>query len=305
MWTPKGYGNRQGWTRSNSIVVAPYVGPGDVQSFFMWGSVSRAYSAAKATPSQAAFRIVDGSGGNALDINLTTSGAVNIAILTSWIAIFGTPHVTTLYDQVGSNHWTQATVSKMPTITMNAINGLPALTFASASAQILNSPSISGISIPHTWEAVAKRTANFSSWQEVIASTGHESDIVFYSSPNTVGGFNGTGMQSAASDNTFHVLQNSYNTTSQSINVDAGLFSQPSSGASIADGVVCIGGYLTTLYLDGMVTEAGLYAGTLNSALQSNAMSAYGMSTSSGSGTMDFSIPGGDNTGLITLFEDI
>jgi hypothetical protein len=89
-------------------------------------------------------------------------------------------NISKVYDQVGTNHWVQTTGTKQPTLTFNAIGGLPAMTFVSTSAQILTTGSaITSQPQPFTFEAVASRTANFATNQDILAATGNDNELKF------------------------------------------------------------------------------------------------------------------------------
>jgi hypothetical protein len=260
--------------------VPAYVGPGDVQTFSIWASVARGYSAAKAaTGTTKAFQVVDSGGINPQDIVVLPSGLVDIATLTTWIGAHGTARVKTLYDQVGTNNWTQATTSRMPIITMNAINSLPAMTFSSANTTTLLTASALSIAQPLTALAVAKRTANFTTNQNIIAGNGPDQELSFFTSANSLILYNGAVLTATQVDNAFHVIQATINTTSSTINVDG--LTQVTGDSGPASGLgttVSLGAYPTgALYLDGMIAEAGVYTNTYNSAAQSNTRTAYGL----------------------------
>jgi hypothetical protein len=261
---------------------APYAaGPGDSQTFILWGSVAYGYSAAKAAlGTTKAFRVVDGSNANGQDILVLASGLTDVATLNTWIASFGTAHVTTLYDQVGTNDWTQATVSKMPTITVSAINGLPSMTFVTASVQCLISGNLTQAQ-PFTFETVAERTANFTTGQDIMGVLGTAIELSFAGTANEVFIYSGNTaiIDIPVNDSAAHVLQGAYNGASSTLNADGRTQVSGNAGpnaittASIGIGVTPA----TNNPLDGYVSEAGMYAATYNSGVQSNARTRYGL----------------------------
>jgi hypothetical protein len=259
----------------------PYAaGPGDSQTFILWGSVAYGYSAAKAAlGTTKAFRIVDGSNANGQDILVLPSGLTDVATLNTWIGSFGAAHVTTLYDQVGTNNWTQTTVSQMPTITISGINGLPSMTFASASTQILVSGNVTQ-SQPFTFEAVTERTLNFTLGQNVIA-TSTPVQLGFQNVANEVFSYSGVIalVDTSVNDSAAHVVQAAYNGASSTLNVDGRTQvsgnADPNAPTAVPLG---IGGVPpATSTHDGYISEAGMYAATYNSGVQSNARTRYGL----------------------------
>lgn len=278
-WSNAGWRSDQGGWYKNASAAAPFSGPGDSQAFVLWGSVARGYSAAvAATGTRKAFRVVDGSSANAQDILVLPTGLTDVASLNTWIGLHGTAHVTTLYDQVGTNDWTQATNAKMPTITVSAIGGLPSLTFASANAQMLTSGNLSN-AFPFTFEVVAERTLNFTTPQEILTVNSPDTELSFQGAA-TVGMYSSLGpLTDTATDGAGHVLQATFNSISSSLNVDGRTQITGNSGTNgIVAAGISIGAFGTgSFYLDGYISEAGMISGVYNSGVQSNAQARYGL----------------------------
>lgn len=127
---------------SFTLVISPapsYQGPGDVVAgLTSFGSVYRAASSSTATGTSMADLVASGGTGTVLctlktaasgfaDLTAYCPGALTPAA-TCAAASGGSCVVKQVYDQVGTNHWSQTTVSAMPAITFSAVNGLPALT---------------------------------------------------------------------------------------------------------------------------------------------------------------------------------
>jgi hypothetical protein len=263
-----------------------YTGPGDVQSFLAWGSVARGYSAAYAAlgASANAIDIVDTSGGNAATINILSTGLIDVATLNTWIGLHGTACVAKLYDQSGNTrHWTQATTSKMPRITMNTLNSLPVMTFASTSSQTMTSASISSTAEPYTFLSVGRRTANFSSKQATLANgpgSGAFAHWADFADAFRIG-LAGDLTDTSVADSAAHVMQGCLNGLSNStLNVDGNAQIGPGSTGAAANlsGTTSIGSYQdVAFYMDGYLAEVGIYAATYNATLQSNTRTAYGL----------------------------
>lgn len=281
-----------GITITGPLGASGFASAGTNQRFLIWGSVARGYNAAYAAPgTNPAFKVVDGTGANAQIINVLSTGKTDVASLNSWITAHGTAHVSQLYDQTGGgNHWTQATVAKMPTITVSGIGGFPSLTFASLSAQTLSSTgSLPTQAQPFTFEVVAERTANFTTLQDILSTnvvyqTNNgvgKIELQFDNVANTVDLFAGSGpLLAAANDSAGHVIQTTANNTACTINIDSATQVAGNAGATTPSGtdVLWLGSYGTgTTYMDGLISEVGMYGGAFNAAVHANARSFYGL----------------------------
>ena len=266
----------------------PYTGPGDNQAFISWASVARVYRAALASTSTSLADLVDSSTGTVAICTLRGSTAGTVDLTSTYCTGSATPatacaaaaggscKVKKLYDQVGTNPWTQATASKMPLLTFSSINGLPAMQFASANSTTL----IQGTNIsqaqPFSFEAVAERTSIFTSAQAILNDSGIDTELSFQNAANTIKFYAGTQQTGTAADSAFHVLQSTFNSTSSTLNVDGTTQVTADTGTHTLGGSgpaaigSCPGG---VNYLNGLVTEAGTY----NGSVQSNARSAYGL----------------------------
>jgi hypothetical protein len=276
---------------------ATYTGPGDSQTFILWGSVARVYNLAKASTSTSLADLVDSSAPTTVICTLRGSTAGTVDLTGTYCTGSVTPatkcaaatggkcNVSKLYDQVGTNNWVQTTAAKQPTLTFSAINGLPAMTFVSASAQTLISGSVTSTAEPYTFEGVGERTANFSTKQAFITNNnGGGASAIWADSSATFRATLAADLNSSGNvpDSAFHVLQTAFNSTSSTVNVDGATQVAGDTGAaqnlssfidlgSVAD---------VTQYLDGKIAEAGVYAGTYSSGVQSNARNAstgYGL----------------------------
>lgn len=185
--------------------VVAYQGPGDIVTGAQawWGL--RAYNAAYATGSNPAIDIVKTSDGSASQtINILSDGTLDVATIA---ALGYGVSVSKIWDQSGRNqHLVQATLAKMPTLTLNAIaaKSRPAMTFATSVLQLAANDGVN-TSQPYSGSLVSRRTGNFTTQQTIMASFGVP-QINYDASINTVNAYAGAAPTATASDSTFHAL---------------------------------------------------------------------------------------------------
>lgn len=185
-----------------------FVGPGDIlSSASWWVSPARAYSAAYAAGvTKPAMDIVDGSGANQTTINILSTGFVDLTAIAAWVVSFGsTIKVKKLYDQSGNGRdVSQAVTANMPVLILSSLGGLPALQFTASADSFLKSASFS-VATPQTVYGVIKRTANFTTWQILLADNGLDA-FGGWAMANSFRISSGTTTDSAAivSDGAFH-----------------------------------------------------------------------------------------------------
>lgn len=112
-----------------AVVPASYAGPGDVVSgAYVWYGL-RAYNAAYATGSNPALDIVDQAGANQLTVNILSDGRLDVASISAWVSAnsVSTIKVKRWYDQIGSRHLDQATLTNMPVLNLTGFGSLPAI----------------------------------------------------------------------------------------------------------------------------------------------------------------------------------
>lgn len=262
-----------------------YQGPGDVVSgALIWGSTARAYNAAYATGSNPAMTLVDQAGANSITINILSTGFVDIASINAWVTANSvtTIKVTKIFDQTGNTAgWSNATLSTMPTLTLNAQNGLPGFTSTSAANTLLAMTAGITFSPPATYVAVGKRTTNFTNQQAMIG---------FTTSPNVVLGFqniastvyfttgSGSATLGSVTDGNFHALQGYVDTVSANGFVAA----DGVNGTTASIGIFSPSSNLMRLCrasggisLDGTMLEAGVWpSNTTGTGLNANIHSA-------------------------------
>ena len=272
-----------------------YTGPGDIQTFLVWGSVARVYTAAQASPStNMAILVASGNGTSICTLRGSTAGIADLTntYCTQPVACSGgcTPaaacaaanggscRASTLYDQVGGNNWVNASLTQMPLVAFNDLNGLPALVYAHTNNQYLVSQS----TITHTQALTIVAVANHTSTDSVNIMGISGGDIELLVTNGNVGIYAGAGpLTTTAANNSYHVIQGQANGASpnSAILVDGAAAVTGSAGTNnISGGNVGYGSYGTnTLGFTGNITEAGVFAGTTSATLQTNMRTQYGL----------------------------
>lgn len=268
MWTPKGYGDNQGWYKP-SAVTPSYVGPGDVFSGAApWVSPARAYTSAFAASGAAIMELVDQDGANQITINILPTGYVDLAAIAAWVTVNSvtTIKIKQLYDQTGgSNHCSIGTLSLMPDLTLNAINGLPGATFTSAANKVILSATGINDTAPYAFVAVARRTSNFTTKQALMGwSTYPNGSLAFAASANTAS-LDANGSLplnlSSVADGSFHAMQGIIgNSGNNGVLAVDGVETTGATGSdAISTRILRIGRFAGGSSLDGTIMEAGFW----------------------------------------------
>lgn len=258
---------------------ATFQGLGDVSATWKaWGSTARAYTAAYAAGGGAMFDVVDSGGANLATINSLTTGFVDLTTLNAWIVAHGTASVKKLYDQTGNgNHWTNATVSQMPTITQSALAGLPGMTCVSANATNLACASFTQAQ-PFSIAAVYKRTGSTSTQLGILSENSTTLGLYTANAANNAQFSAGTPVNFAGvNDNSFHAVQAVFNNASSVLAADGADTGTVTTGTNaFSSTTLRIARGSTSL--DGIIMEVGIRAGAWNSTeygnINSNAHSA-------------------------------
>lgn len=260
--------------------VAAYVGPGDIVSGATAWYGLRAYSAAvAATGTQKAVRVRRSSDNAEQDILILTTGALDVASATAF-AGGANLFVTTFYDQSGNTrNATQATAAQQPQLFLSGgpAAGLPYINFASASSQRLLA-TIPALSQPYSFYAVALRTSGTTSDHDVISTyTGGSNGVMgFGNTSGAIRVFAGSTLSSTGnSENVWHVLTGVANGASSSTAVDgsatAGAAGAGSTSTSLGVGFTPAG----LNFLNGKISEAGLFPSNLASFVASLSANAH------------------------------
>lgn len=242
---------------------ATYQGPGDIVSgATAWGSSARAYSAAFAAGGTAVLDLVDQAGANPITINILTTGFVDVASINTWVTAHSvtTICVTKVYDQTGTgNHWTQATLANMPTLTRNIINGLPAMTFASS--QTINTTTTFTVAANFSFSTVYERTSGTAIGGAFGGAGG--SFIGAGTGANLAVINNSTSVTETATDNAWHGLNALVTSGAASaLNVDGTDFTSLNAGSAGLSAVALRFGRAGTNELLGNVAEGGFWQTT-------------------------------------------
>lgn len=257
-----------------------YTGPGDIVAFNYWWGL-RAYSAAKAAAAPAVLDLLDQAGANAITINLLTTGQLDTASIATWVAAHSvtTIKVTKIYEQVGTNHLTQATLANMPTLNLTGGPGgsFAALLFTRASSQTISSGALTGgATQPISMSVVAERTGTTGSFNTVIGVGAAE--VLFNNAANGLGGYAGAVLADTthSADSAWHAAQVLFSATG-SVVVDG---NTPVTG-SIGSGAVTAGAVIGNGvggFLDGRFMEAGLVMSDISSNFNSLNTNQHGAS---------------------------
>jgi hypothetical protein len=88
----------------------------------------------------------------------------------------------------------------------------------------------------------------------------------------------GAAMDATTTMSAFHVIQSGYSNTTSTIDIgSAHTATGAAVGSGSASGTAWIGSANGSKYLDGKISEAGIYATAFSSGVQSNARTAYGL----------------------------
>jgi hypothetical protein len=286
-WTNAGGWRGQGWGRA-AAAAAAYTGPGDVQgsATSFWGL--RAYSQAKATAQVSAIDLVDQAGANPITIAVKTNGDLDIASISAWVSSFSvtTIRIPKLWDQVGTNHMTQATLANMPSLVLTGGFGTgPAvhMVFVSASAQHLSVTLGAGISQPFTLSAVAL-SSDAATTGSVIGTSTSSVDLGFAdeATPRRLFAFSGSNGFSTATValGSPATLIGFYNGASSHNNYN-GSSNAMNPGANALGTDLTLGRWPTNEEFGGSIVEAGLWGSvswttTTSSNLSSNQRAYWG-----------------------------
>jgi hypothetical protein len=285
-----------------ATVAATYQGPGDIVSgALIWGSCARVYNVSLASTSTSLCDLVDTSTGATAVCTLrgSSTGFVDLAnayctgSLTPAAACAaasgGACRVSKVYDQIGgTSGWTNATNSQRPALTFSAINGLPGMTGTAAANTNLTTSSTFTQSVPYSWAVVAERTANVTTKQAVIGSSGALNvSMGFAASANTVyvdgSGSSAVNNGSSIADSAFHALQGVVNGASSVIAADGNETTGNAGNTAFSANTSRIMRFAGGSSMDGVWMEGGMWPGAFTSGgggqignLNSNAHGANG-----------------------------
>jgi hypothetical protein len=239
-----------------------YTGPGDLVSGSIgWWSCARAYTAAFAAGGTAIMDLVDQAGANPVTINILSTGFADLTAISNWVTANSvtTIRVTKLYDQTGSGlHATNATLSTMPALTLNVLNGLPVMTLTAARGDRLNTATFTQAQ-PFSMSAVTQRTANFTSEQGILGATPTSIDLQFTATTNQGRASAGSVLTATANNSAWHTMSGVLNGASSALVVD-GAATTGAGGANAFSTVgLRVGRSSSGGSLDGQIAECGIW----------------------------------------------
>lgn len=219
-------------------VPAGYAGPGDLTTFDKGWYGLRGISAAYAAPgNNPAIGVQDQAGANALTVNILSSGALDVATVSTWVAAHSVTRIDVVkhFDQSGGGFHIDTTTTSVGTLVLNGQGSLPVVRFASG-AEIHGGPTVDlALSQPFTMYAVAKRTSGTSLGvvagpESVNSSLGYDGSGVAFLFAGSVADFGG----GAVTENTFHTLQGMFNGASSKGQWDGNSPSTLSPGTTVS-----------------------------------------------------------------------
>lgn len=254
-----------------------YTGPGDIVSGASSWYGLRGYSAAYATGSNPAIDVVDTATGLiTTTVNILSDGTLDVATL---LGLGYATSIKKLYDQTGNgNHATQATLSKMPALTLNALNtNRPTMTFVSANVQLLVSSAISTINSPFTVSAVVKRTGNTGVFSGIMTGN-NDVGLIGSTSANTLAMYAGSVKTFTVTDNVYHAAQGIFNSTSGFGYFDQTVTSISTPGTNAWTAANYIGSRSGGLW-EGAICEVGIWTTAFTGNTNGNSLNTGNMNT--------------------------
>jgi hypothetical protein len=251
-----------------------YTGPGDVVSgaFAWWGL--RAYSSA--TTGTKAAHICNAGDANCADINTLSNG--NFDVTTAQGAPLncggtgGTCTVSILYDQTGNGHDVNKTaiIAERPTLVFSCLGSLPCMNFVTGSSQHLNTPGNFTVAQPYTFSYTCMLPSNPAATQGVVGVSAI--GVSYVRSTPDIQMFAGSAFNDAAiSATVWFASQNIFNGAS-STNYTNGGSASGNAGTGAGGGTLTIGDDGSGNYLNGKMTEAGIWNSTGFSSGQQSSM---------------------------------
>lgn len=276
---PTGY--TSGWVPGST-----YTGPGDIQTFASWYSCAYVYKGSMASTSTNLCDLVAKTGGASVcTLRGSSSGAVDLTnpycagatpATACAAASGGSCVVSQAYDQTGNSRpATQATLSRMPILTFNALGGLPCMTMIQANQNNLTTAATWAQAQPYTGSVVSEKTITTGAGGPLITAT---FGITQAGVANQWGVFAGTGVNLSATDNVFHAFQMTFNGASGTYNLDGTTTASINAGTGAASSNISMG-VRSGSGMSGVVCEAGWAAGDQSAnfaTMNSNQHTRYG-----------------------------
>ena len=223
-----------------------------------WGL--RAYS--RASRGMNAVRIRRTSDNAEQDFRTLDSGALDRAAIGTFLSST-TGQFVTWYDQVGTNHATQATAANQPDVNLSGIGSLVTGDFNNHALVTSNITQ----SQPNTWSFVAKNIAS-GAQSEPVSESGSNELTGYGTAANQAYLYAGTQTFVSCSDGAWHARQAVYNGAASDNNIDGAATTQNAGSLALAN-TVRIGGRVGSAFL-GSMPEIGLWFSAFTSTQSSN-----------------------------------
>lgn len=258
-----------------------YAGPGDVVSGASAWYGLRAYTSASVGAN--AIRLRESGGNTEQDFVTITGGGLDLTAISTFKGT-NSLFVVTLYDQVGTNHLSQATAGNQPQFVLSGLGALPILSFTRVSNHFMAQNTFSlTIPQPYTLSTVFNQTFTGADARLISANSGNAMIVLCDSqgaAANTftlyAGGVSGA---TTCSDTAWHGVQVVWNGASSSANVDNSTTSGLNPGTETLQINLNLGS-IPSLSFEGSMTELGVWPSGLSAgnqtALNSNQHSYWG-----------------------------
>jgi hypothetical protein len=232
-----------------------FTGAGDVVTGadFYWSL--RAYNVAKASAGVAAINLCNG--GSCGDVHVTSAGGLNASDISALgCNSINTCTIQTFYDQTGNGvDVSQGTAANRATFQNNCNGSLPCAVLIAGSSYVSTATPFRAQ--PFTLVGAGNRTSGSTEVDLIVQNVSCCVVIGFANSANTAIFYGGNAVTPAAADNTWHVLQALFNSTSSTVAVDGSQTTGQNVGLStFATAVVHLGNTSSSVV---QFTEAGLW----------------------------------------------
>lgn len=262
------------WSFTTVAAEAGYEGPGDiVAGAHSWYGL-RAYDEAYAAAESPIVDITDQADGNALTVNATTAGDLDVAAIAAWVTANSvtTIRVTKIYDQSGNAyHLENGTPEQRATLVLNVVNGKPALLFTSSASQVMTkSTGVAQLTQPFTFSHCSVPNVGAGAGAVLaIYDGGSDISLVYYDNGSALI-HAGSGVGNTAADDTFHSVQGVLNGASSIINIDGTETTGLNAGTNVCDTNIKMGDNFFGAFFNGYVCEAGTWDAGFDGTQRSN-----------------------------------
>lgn len=250
-------------SRRRILLPKRYIGPGDiVPGATAWYSPARAYSRAFSQQRAPVMDLQKDPGGtNPITIYMLPNGFVDLNAIANWVAVnsVATIRVAKLYDQAGNGFdVVQATLANMPILTLSAINGLPAITFAAGSGVLATAASVT-LAQPISMSGAYVRTGAPTISGQVIGAQATIMSIGPGISSDFARAQAGAAIDRAATEGAWHSMNAVLNGASSAVNIDGADSGAAAGGANTISSSIRLGRSQGGVTMTGSIIEAGMW----------------------------------------------